>query len=145
MALVGEPFDSARDTMAQLVAQNSLIRALGLGDRSVYPADVAESPQERPFVVMRWGDEEAGLGGSWARPLMWWVYDEFGDFNRASNIAKAIQNLGGKSFTPIATTNGWVTQFRTEGSGLGIGADLADDGFDALVVPLNTVVVGRGA
>lgn len=142
--LVGAPFDTARDTMAQFVAQLPEARPLGLAVNAVFQADTAESPSMRPFVVLRWGDEVAGLGGAWVRPLTMWVYDEFGDYNRASNIAKAIQRAGGEMFLPIATRSGWVNTFATWGSGLGIGGDLADDGFEALVVPLATQVMGRG-
>ena len=144
ITLQGAPFDTARDTMAQFTAQLPTLRALGLAEDSVYQADTAESPTARPFIVLRWGDEIAGMGGVWVRPLTYWVYDSFGDYNRASTIAHALQAAGGKEFLPIRTKAGWVNAFATSGGGLGIGGDLADEGFDALVVPLATQVMGRG-
>lgn len=145
MAIDGEPFATAREHLAQLVAQSAVLRALGLPENAVFQADTAESPEGRPFVVVRWGDEIRNVGGSWVRSVDWWVYDEFGDYNRASNIAKGIQDMGGEVFRPAPTASGWVTQLVTTGNGLGVGGDLADEGFDALVVPLRTQVVGRGA
>ena len=144
LTLQGAPFATARDTMAQFVRQLPALRTLGLAEDSVFQADTATSPSMRPFVVLRWGDDIAGMGGAWVRPLTLWFYDDFGDYNRAGNLARALQATGGAAFEPIRTASGWVNQWTTEGNGLGIGGDLADDGFDALVVPLATQVMGRG-
>lgn len=127
----GVPFDSARDTVAQYIMQHPVVAALGLPEGNVFQADTAESPSSKPFIVVRWAEQELKVGDSRVHPFDLWVYDEFGDYNRANAIAKFLQDDLPDNLLQIPTTSGRVSQIAARG----IGGDLADDGFDALVVP----------
>jgi hypothetical protein len=141
-------FDTARDALADWTRQHPALRTAGLPDpdatKTVFQADVLESPTTKPFVVIRWGDVIRKMGEAWVQSVDFWVYDEFGDYSRASNIAKGIVSSGGESFLPIPTTSGCLAQLQTAGDGLGVGGDLADDGFKALVIPVRARAIGRG-
>jgi hypothetical protein len=129
---VGVPFESARDTVAQFIAQCPPLLDLGLPEEfGVFQADTAESPSTKPFVVIRWGEQETTNGISRVHPFDLWVYDEFGDYGRASRMSKILQDWLPDNAVQVPTLDGRLSQI----SARGIGGDLADDGFGALVVP----------
>lgn len=138
---VGAPFNSRRDTVVQLLQQAAPLHALGLPETgSVLQADTVESPSFKPFIVVRWGDVEQQMGGSVVHPFDLWVYDEFGDYNRPAAIAQAAAAFLVENGVHIKTTTGHISQIIDRG----IGGDLADDGFDAVVIPYHFAAIGRG-
>ena len=139
--LVGAPFDSRRDTVAQLLQQAPELHALGLPNTgSVLQADTLESPNFKPFIVVRWGEQEQRMGGAIVQSFDLWVYDEFGDYNRPTAIAKAAADFLVENGIQVQTTSGHISQIEDRG----IGGDLADDGFDAVVIPYHLAAIGRG-
>jgi len=136
----GGTWDSRRDALAQWVDQCPELPPLGYTPGNVFQADTAESPSVKPFIVIRWGDqiESMGLSGVW--PVTLWVYDEFGDFNRATKMARDLGAYLADNVVDFRTTSGRISQINN----LGTGGDLADDGFDALVIPQNLRLIGRG-
>jgi hypothetical protein len=135
---VGVPFETARDTLAQFMQQSEALHGLGLPtERSVFQADTAESPTVRPFIVR-------SLGPAWVDGVSLWVYDDFGDYNRATKLAVEAAKVLRDNVVAIPTLGGWLTQIQIDGQGLGLGGDLADDGFQALVKPYNLLAAGRG-
>ncbi len=144
MVLVGAPFETVRDTVAQLLMQAPTLRALGLPEKAVFQADTAESPSMKPFLVVRWGDEEESLGSTRVRPFDLWGYDELGDYNRITKIVVEAARYLSEECIHVATSSGGISQFLSSGSGRGLGGDLADDGFDAVVKPYRMAAVGRG-
>lgn len=140
MVLTGGPYPTARDTLAQLLAQAPSLRALGLPEGAVFQADTAESPSMRPFLVVRWGDNEQRIDGSWVDALDLWGYDELGDYNRITAIVKEAARYLVQECVHVRTTTGRISQFVDRG----IGGDLADDGFDAVVKPYRLAAVGNG-
>jgi len=140
MVLEGAPFDTNRDSVAQLLMQAPTLRALELPEKAVFQADTVESPSMKPFLVLRWGDEEERVGDSRVRPFDIWGYDELGDYNRITKIVReAARYLSNECFHVVANT-GAISQFVDRG----IGGDLADDGFDAVVKPYRMAAIGRG-
>lgn len=140
LTLEGGPFETARDSLAQIVMQCPELADLGLPEGNVFQADTANSPDTKPLVVIRWGDRETAVGGSWVDPVDVWFYDEFGDYNRATKMAKALAAYLVENAIHVVTQTGRISQILDRG----IGGDLADDGFDALVKPYHLAVVGNG-
>jgi len=138
--LEGAPFADARSTMAQLLAQAPSLRALGLPENAVFQADTAESPSMKPFLVVRWGDNETKVGASWVDPVDIWGYDEMGDYTRITAIVKEAARYLVEDCVQVLTASGRISQFLDRG----IGGDLADDGFDAVVKPYRMAAVGNG-
>lgn len=140
MVLVGS-FETTRDVTAQLLKQAPTLRALGLPETgSVLQADAAESPEAKPFLVLRWGDEEERIGDSRVRPFDIWGYDEMGDYNRITKIVREAARYLVEECFHVSAELGSISQFLDRG----IGGDLADDGWDAVVKPYRMAAVGRG-
>ena len=136
------PYQSRRDTIVEFLQNHAELHALGLAQEdSVFQADTATSPSVRPFIVVRMGEVEVRMELSSVQGADLWVYDDFGDYNRAALIAQRALELMAAEMIQIPTTSGRISQI----SDRGVGADLADDGFDALVIPAHFGVVGRGA
>jgi hypothetical protein len=106
----------------------------------VFQADTAESPSVKPFLVIRWGDNEVKMGESWVDPVDIWGYDEMGDYTRITAIVKEAARYLVQECLQVPTTSGRISQFLDRG----IGGDLADDGFDAVVKPYRLGAVGNG-
>lgn len=140
MVLAGAPFETNRDSTAQLLAQAPLLRALGLPENAVFQADTAESPSMKPFLVVRWADEEEKVGDSSVRPFDLWGYDEMGDYNRITMIVQEAARYLSKECFHVVSNLGSISQFVDRG----IGGDLVDDGFNAVVKPYRMAAIGRG-
>jgi hypothetical protein len=141
MVLEGGPYEDARSTLAQLLMQAPSLAALGLPEGNVFQADTLESPDTKPFIVVRWGDNEVKIGDSWVDPVDLWVYDDLGDYTRATAIAKEAARYLVQECIHATTTTGRISQFVDRG----IGGDLADDGFQAVVKPYRLGAVGNGS
>ena len=138
---VGGPWDTARATLAQTLMQAAPLHALGLAESgSVLQADTVNSPATKPFIVIRWGDVERIVGKSWLQPVDLWIYDDFGDYDRATRMAKTAGKYLHDNVLGLRTNTGWISQIDDRG----IGGDLADDGFDALVIPYRLAAIGTG-
>lgn len=136
------PYQSRRDTIITFLQSRPELHALGLPEEdSVFQADTAMSPEVKPFIVVRMGETEARLAASSAQPGDLWVYDDFGDYNRASKLCKEALRLMAEHLLDVPTQDGRLSQV----SDRGVGADLADDGFDALVIPGHFAAIGNGS
>ena len=134
---------STRETIATLLLESTALREAGLPEGAVFQADTFESPEVRPFIAIRWLDEEPGLAHVTRRPFSLWGYDKMGDFSRIEKIIYvASQELG--SVEQIKTISGWLNRIETSGVGLGRGADMADLGLDAMVEPYNLRAIASG-
>ena len=140
MTLIGGPYEDARATLAQLLKQAPSLRELGLAENAVFQADTAESPSMKPFLVIRWGDNEQMVGTTWVDPIDIWGYDELGDYTRITAIVREAARYLSEECIHVATASGRISQFVDRG----IGGDLADDGFDAVVKPYRMAAVGNG-
>jgi hypothetical protein len=140
MILEGGPYADARTALAQLLKQAPTLHALGLAEDAVFQADTAESPSMKPFIVIRWGDREQSMGASWVDPLDIWGYDELGDYTRITAIVNEVARYLVEECQHVVTSSGRISQFVDRG----LGGDLADDGFDAVVKPYRLAAVGNG-
>jgi hypothetical protein len=131
---------TAREIIAQRIATDPTCQDLGLDPDSVYQADTAESPEERPFIVVRWGDVAGQMGHVTVRNVDLWAYDQLGDYTRAERLVRAAAEAVGR-ILQVETDEGFINQVRISGDGLGRGADLVDEGFDALVIPHRVAAV----
>jgi hypothetical protein len=80
------------------------------------------------------------MGESWVDPVDIWGYDEMGDYTRITAIVKEAARYLVQECLQVPTTSGRISQFLDRG----IGGDLADDGFDAVVKPYRLGAVGNG-
>jgi hypothetical protein len=132
-------------TLIKTTLQNDTVptiglRALGLpATKSVFQADTLESPSSKPFIIVRWLDVQAGMGRMKRRPFLLWVYDDEGDYSRAKRMAqRAADVLCALPQTQI--DGGWLGAIEDRE----MGAELADPGWQAVVVPYNLLAVASG-
>jgi hypothetical protein len=132
-----------RELVVQTLLADEVLRALGLPEGGVFQADSMENPEFFPFIVVRWLDEQAGIGRMTRRPFDLWCYDGAGDNTRADRIGRrSLLVLG--DLEPTAVEGGWLTKIEMSRAGLGRGSDLYDDGYKAVVVPYRAMAVASG-
>jgi hypothetical protein len=137
--------NTIRETVAIALNDSSILRDLGLPENATFQADTADSPEMRPFIVIRWGDEIQRMGPAYVRELTLWFYDEFGDYTRCESIAKAAPKYLANALVQVPCTDGYISQILYIGDGMGQGGDMADDTFNALVIPWTLRAVCRDA
>lgn len=133
-----------RETVVSLLNNNPVLTTLGLIEDGVVQADTVESPTAFPFIVVRWIDEEQGLGSIHRDPLELWVYDVEGDYSRAVALGQAALGVLAEAVQE-PTKDGHLMLIETKGLGLGRGRDLYDDAYSAVVVPFRARAIGTGS
>lgn len=132
---------NTREFVIDKLGGPSSLQDLGLPEGAVYAADTEDSPEEDVFLVVRWLDEQEGLGKNTRRPFDLWVYDKGGDFQRAAKIAKqAARELTDEALYPFATDDGFILDVQD----LRTGAELQDPAWGALVIPQHMRAVASG-
>lgn len=77
-----------------LLTTDTALTGLGMTPQSVFGAATAESPEMRPFAVIKWGSDTPFIGSVSSESLELWVYDEPGSFVEINKIiARARQVL----------------------------------------------------
>ena len=130
---------TVRETVATLLNNHPRLVALGLPQNAVFQADTTDSIMIRPFLVIRWLPEIAGMGESTRRPFTIWSYDDVGDYSRSERIGREACSIL-KELAPIAVEAGWLTQI----SGGRRGQDMRDTGYEANVIPYECVAIATG-
>lgn len=131
--------ETTEDTIALAIVADPELIDLGVVETAIYQAETAENPTERPFITIRWGESERGIGPVNRKNFDVWVYDNFGDFDRARKVARRIGKML-DVFPQTQTAEGWITRIEDQGT----GGDFADDGYKCLVVPQHLRAVASG-
>lgn len=145
--MTDQPLLTTRETIASILNNHPTLLALGLAEDSVLQADTISSPKSKPFIVIRWMDEQPGIGPVSLRPFDLWNYDEEGDYSRLDRIGKAAAEIL-MDVIAMPTESGFISQIRGRATpanpGLGRGADLYDEGYKCVVVPWRLAAVATG-
>lgn len=110
-----------RAAVRTAIINDATLQGLGLTADAVYAGDV-DTPEERPFVVLRWGDTTTGLSTVDSRALTIFVQDEPNDYELVDAIIRRIRTV----LTSLGGTEhetGWFVQVDWAGD----SGDLADD------------------
>jgi hypothetical protein len=117
------------------------LNAEGITLNRIYITHDVDTPGAKPFIVLRWGNTDPGLGPINRRSLQVWVHDKKGDYSRINRCLKhvrdALIDLAG-----IATpeTSGWLSQVNWEG----YSEDLSDDEANTFTRYASFVLTGSG-
>lgn len=130
---------TTREIIATILRESPELRELGLPEGNVFQADTLDSPDSKPFIVVRWGEEETGMGATKVRPFDLWGYDDEGDYTRIERIVVAAGRIL-SSIDPIKKEGGWLTAIRDQHR----GGDLADEGFNAVVIAYHLSAIASG-
>lgn len=137
--------DHSGDTLRELCATELNadlgLAALGLLPDSVFDADTEDErqPEGTAFIVLRWGEVQDSMGATERRALDIWGYTTDKNRTRIESIVRRAAEVL-KNLEPQPKLGGFLVQIEAQG----IGADLRDDGYDALVVPYHMRSVASG-
>lgn len=131
----------------------SLIRSRILADSQIVAAGIVPSavlagqidtPAERPFINLIWGDTNEGLATVNTRLITLWVHDTPGDYARIDRILFRLRSvltaIEATSWTEGGGQSGWVTAVEWEGD----SGDLTDDGHGTIVRTSSYTIIGSG-
>lgn len=134
---------NVRETIAEALNTDAILRALGLPLNAVYQADTMDSPTVFPFIVLRWTDTLLGIADITRRPFEIWCYGGEGDITGAEDIGHRALSVV-NAISGQAVDNGIILAVEIRGNALGRGRDMFDDGFNSLVIPFRALAVARG-
>lgn len=127
--------DHSTDTIRELVAlelsSSQSLKDIGLTDGGVWDADTLDSPNENmfPLIVVRWYDVSQRMGRMMVRPFDTWTYITGSDRTPGETLSNtAVPILS--ALEGVLKRGGALHSITDEG----VGSDLRDDGYDALVL-----------
>lgn len=127
-----------RTTIAQLLSGDATLNGLGITPDSLWAGDT-DTPEQRPYIVLRWGATNPGVGPSRARTLTIWVHDHPNDYARVDAIILRIKRML-NYMSPVATEVGWITtaDWVTDSD------DLSDDVTHTILKTTTYTIIGSG-
>lgn len=126
-----------RTLIRQALVNNASLGAAGLTEESIVSGD-ADSIQQRPFINLKFGDDNPGLGPVSRRNLVVWVHDEPDDYTRIDLILGLVRSTL-ESLNGETTTGGHVMQIHW----LTSSSDLSDTDRRTILRTATYQIVGR--
>lgn len=127
-----------RAFIGRLLMNDGPLNALGINRQSVIAGN-ADTPEPRPYVVIRWQDTQPGVDVSRLRNVVFWVHDTGNDYARIDAIIARIRALM-EGTAAVRTDVGWITTVDWTGD----SADLDDDATRTIMRTTSYAVVGSG-
>lgn len=127
-----------RTVIAQALMNDATLAGLGITSEGVYAGDV-DTPQERPFIQLRWGQTTPGLDTVDNRVLVVWVHDRPGDYIAIDAIVRRIKDIF-RSLEATQHASGWILKIEwvTDSD------DLTDDGHGTITRTTTHNLVASG-
>lgn len=122
-----------RAYIAETIANDAGLLALGLPANAVYSAENVDTPSAKPFIVLRWLERDSELAPHRNAPsqintLDIWCYDARGDYTRIDAMLARLKALL-SVIKAQQTETGWITCVDWYGD----GRDAYDDVWEAIV------------
>jgi hypothetical protein len=127
-----------RAFIRSLIVDDPTLQALNVTPAGVFMGD-ADTPQERPFVQLRWGGTTPGVGAVDRRSLVVWVHDNPGDYTRVDAVLTRIKALF-KGVAAAPHSSGWISQLDWVND----SDDLTDDGHGTITRNTTHTLIGSG-
>lgn len=131
---------SMRSLVMQAIINDPEMNLLGIDNLSAFAVDV-DTPEDRPFLQLRWGRNDVALSKTeiGRRTLTIWVHDQPGDYGVIDSVIFRLRAL---LPTLAGQSNGLGHLTAVEWSG--DSEDLADDGHRTIARNSSFVLVGSG-
>lgn len=128
-----------RKLIRDAIIADPTLNSLGIDSDNCFAVDV-DTPQERPFLQLRWGRNDIGLDVVTRRNLVIWVHDQPGDYT--AHIDPILFRLRAviTSLVGVAHTTGYLVEAEWNGD----SEDLADDGHKTITRNTSFSLVGSG-
>jgi hypothetical protein len=127
-----------RSTVARLLWMDTELNDLGINRDSLFAGDV-DTPEPRPYGVLRWGTTSPGMDVSRSRVLTVWFHDEPNDYTRIDSIIHRVRQILEGTYA-AKTEIGWITDV----SWLTDSDDLTDDATRTICRNSTFTIVGSG-
>lgn len=127
-----------RALVRSALTDDPTLAARGVVPQAVLSGDV-DTPEERPFLQLRWNNTTPALDVVSRRDLVIWVHDTPGDYERIDSIIRRIKTImSGLVGLPHPEGHVMVCEWT------GDSADLADDGHGTITRTTSFSIVGTG-
>jgi hypothetical protein len=129
-----------RTMIYHALANDATLRSLGVDANAFYAGDI-DTPDERPFVNLRWGLTQAvpSIGAVAPRQLAIWVHDTPNDYARIDAIIRRIKQI----FAGLVGARhelGYITVIEWNGD----SDDGKDDGHGTIFRSTGHSIIGSG-
>jgi hypothetical protein len=137
-----------RSLVFSTLTTDTYLNSLGFTPANVFTTHDEDTPQARPFMILRWGRTDVGLNDEPAgirsnlRRLMVWVHDNPGDFDLIELSLDRVRTvLTGMSGAWTGTVGKYVGQIKWDGD----SDDLRDDVVGTITRNSSFTIVGSAA
>lgn len=127
-----------RALIFQAIVADATLAGMGITEDGSFAVDV-DTPENRPFLQLRWGRNDVGLDVVTQRNLTIWVHDVPGDYGRIDSIILRLRTLI-LSLVAQPNADGWLMGAEWSGD----SEDLTDDGHRTIARNTSFVLVGSG-
>lgn len=127
-----------RTLLFSALTGDATLNGLGIVNSNSFAVDV-DTPEDRPFLQLRWGGVTEGLDVVTRRNLVVWVHDKPGDYSRIDLIMLRLRTLI-PSLVPSTDGIGWLVGAEWAGD----SEDLVDEGHKTIARNASFVLVGSG-
>lgn len=129
-----------RALVFQTLVNDPILNGLGITDLNSFAIDV-DTPETRPFMQIRWGQNQVGLRNTAVsrRTLTVWVHDQPGDYGVIDQVLVRVKELL-PGLEGMSNGLGHVAAIEWTGD----SEDLADDGHSTITRNATFSVVGSG-
>jgi hypothetical protein len=86
---------TARAVIFELLTEDSVLNSLGFDIDSTFTDHSVDTPQVRPFMILRWQSVAVGIGPVNQRLLQVWVHDQPADYERIDQTLRRLRTLFG--------------------------------------------------
>jgi hypothetical protein len=113
---------TVRDLVFAALTNDSQLNTLGINVDHTWAAGALDGPQPTPFMVIRWGNTNRGIGPVNSSECTLYVHDDPGDYGRISAIlSRARAVMSALAASGVAAN--WIIDVQWQGD----SGDLADD------------------
>ena len=129
-----------RTLIYQALVSDAVLNSLGITSSSSFAIEV-DTPQTRPFLQIRWGQNQIGLKNTpvTRRTITIWAHDEPGDYSTIDAILVRV-----KALLPMLEGQSNESGHLVSAEWTGDSEDLADDGHGTITRNASFVLVGSG-
>lgn len=113
---------NVRDLVFSALTSDLQLNTLGINEDHVWAAGALDGPQPTPFMVIRWGNTNRGIGPVNSAECTLYVHDDPGDYGRINDILHRSRQVMLALAASGATAN-WIIDVQWQGD----SGDLADD------------------
>lgn len=114
---------TALSAVFTLLSEDTELQSLGLTVDSIQRSGGTESPEARPFVIIKGGADNAAWGNTGTKDVEIWAYDEPTSYDRIDSILKRVRELMTSAVHVSGADGNTMAQAEWQGDSI----DLYDD------------------